>query len=83
MPFIYGVMQEEYGRLCRKKEQYREILADKSKPLEERERVKKYRKSVRVDMKLIEKVLSKKDQRIAKKNAKKEREGQYVVNVIR
>ena len=42
MPFIYGVMLEEYGRLCRKK-----------------------------------------DQRIAKKNAKKEREGQYAVNVIR
>ena len=83
MPYIYGVLQEEYGRLCRKKEQYKAILADESKSLEELDRVKKYRKSVRVDMKLIEKVLSKKDQRIAKKNARKEREGQYVVNVIR
>ena len=83
MPFIYDVMLEEYSRLCRKKEQYKAILADKSKPPEERERVKNYRKSVRIDIKIIEKVLSKKDQRIAKKNAKKEREGQYAVNVIR
>ena len=74
MPFIYGVMLEEYGRLCRKKEQYKAILADESKSLEDRERIKKYRKSVRTDMKILEKVLSKKDQRIAKKNAKKEKD---------
>ena len=72
MPFIYCVMLAAYGRHKKKKEQYKAILADESKSLEDRERIKKYRKSVRTDMKILEKVLSKKDQRIAKKNAKKE-----------
>ena len=70
MPFIYDTLREEYNRLCAKKEMYKMILSNEATLLEDRERIKRYCKSVRIDMKLIEKILSKKDQRKAKKESR-------------
>ena len=69
MPFVYDTLLEEYNRLCVKKEMYKMILSNESTLPEDRERIKKYRKSLRIDMSFIEKVISKKDQRKAKKES--------------
>ena len=70
MPFVYDTLREEYNRLCAKKELYKMILSNEATLPEDRERIKKYRKSVQIDMKIIEKILSKKDQRKAKRESR-------------
>ena len=70
MPFVYDTLREEYNRLCAKKEMYKMILSNEATLPADRERIKRYCKSVKIDMKLIEKILTKKDQRKAKRESR-------------